>query len=166
VVEVGSTPGHGSIFSVRLPAVEGVPAEAERRPRAIPTRQGGTVLVVEDDAAVRQGLSRLLERSGFRALTADDAESALALLAGVAVDLVILDAVLPGLSGLAAFRTIRERHPGARVVVVSGYGEGQMDPELRREPGTTFLQKPFTHLELLEVVQRVLAPQGRAAGGS
>jgi two-component system cell cycle sensor histidine kinase/response regulator CckA len=164
VVEVGSTPGHGSIFSVRLPAVEGIPAEAERRPRAIPTRQGGTVLVVEDDAAVRQGLSRLLERSGFRALTADDAESALALLAGVAVDLVILDAVLPGLSGLAAFRTIRERHPGARVLVVSGYGEGQMDPELRREPGTTFLQKPFTHLELLEVVQRVLAPQGRAAG--
>jgi two-component system cell cycle sensor histidine kinase/response regulator CckA len=164
VVEVGSTPGHGSIFSVRLPAVDGVPAQTERRPRAIPARQGGTVLVVEDDAAVRQGLSRLLERSGFRALTADDAESALALLAGVAVDLVILDAVLPGLSGLAAYRTIHERHPGARVVVVSGYGEGQMDPELRREPGTTFLQKPFTHLELLEVVQRVLAPQGRAAG--
>jgi PAS domain S-box-containing protein len=164
VVEVGSTPGHGSIFSVRLPAVEGAPAEAERRPRAVAPRQGGTVLVVEDDASVRQGLSRLLERSGFRALTADDAESALALLAGVAVDLVILDAVLPGLSGLAAFRTIRERHPGARILVVSGYGEGQMDPELRKEPGTTFLQKPFTHLELLDVVQRVLAPSERAAG--
>jgi FixJ family two-component response regulator len=42
------------------------------------------------------------------------------------------------------------------VLVVSGYGEGQMDPELRRDPGTSFLQKPFTHLELLEAVQRVL----------
>ena len=117
----------------------------------------GTVLVVEDDASVRQGLARLLERSGFRALTADDAESALALLGGVAVDLVILDAVLPGLSGLAAYRTIHQRHPGARVLVVSGYGEGQMDPELRRQPGTSFLAKPFTHSELLEAVHRVLA---------
>ena len=55
------------------------------------------------------------------ALTAVDAESALALLAGVAVDLVILDAVLPGLSGIAAYRTIHQRHPSARVLVVSGY---------------------------------------------
>ena len=74
----------------------------------------------------------------------------------MAVDLVILDAVLPGLSGLAAYRTIHQRHPGARVLVVSGYGEGQMDPELRRDSGSSFLQKPFTHLELLEAVQRVL----------
>ena len=162
VVEVSSAPGRGSTFQILLPAVEGLPLETERRTRTPAPRTGGTVLVVEDDAAVRQGLARLLERSGFRALTADDAESALALLGGVAVDLVILDAVLPGLSGLAAYRTIHQRHPSARVLVVSGYGEGQMDPELRRDPGTSFLQKPFTHLELLEAVQRVLAPRGTA----
>jgi CheY-like chemotaxis protein len=164
VVEVSSAPSRGSTFQIRLPAIQGSPVEVERRTRVPAPRAGGTILVVEDDAAVRQSLARLLEKSGFRALTADDAESALALLAGVAVDLVILDAVLPGLSGLAAYRTIHERHPAARVLVVSGYGEGQMDPELRREPGTTFLQKPFTHLELLEAVQRVLArrPAGEA----
>ena len=156
-VEVSSASGRGSTFQILLPAIEGAPLESERRARPPAPRTGGTVLVVEDDAAVRQGLARLLEKSGFRALTADDAESALALLGGVAVDLVILDAVLPGLSGLAAYRTIHQRHPSARVLVVSGYGEGQMDPELRRDPGTTFLQKPFTHLELLEAVQRVLA---------
>ena len=156
VVEVASAPGRGSTFQILLPAVEGLPLETERKSRTPAPRTGGTVLVVEDDAAVRQGLARLLERSGFRALTADDAESALALLGGVAVDLVILDAVLPGLSGIAAYRTIHQRHPSARVLVVSGYGEGQMDPELRRDPGTSFLQKPFTHLELLEAVQRVL----------
>ena len=161
VVEVSSTPSKGSTFQIFLPAIEGLPLETERKSRAPTPRAGGTVLVVEDDAAVRQGLARLLERSGFRALTADDAESALALLGGVAVDLVILDAVLPGLSGIAAYRTIHQRHPSARVLVVSGYGEGQMDPELRRDPGTSFLQKPFTHLELLEAVQRVLG--GRAA---
>jgi two-component system cell cycle sensor histidine kinase/response regulator CckA len=161
-VEVSSAPGRGSTFQIVLPAIEGMPLEAERRRVTPAPRTGGTVLVVEDDAAVRQGLARLLERSGFRALTADDAESALALLAGVAVDLVILDAVLPGLSGIAAYRTIHQRHPSARVLVVSGYGEGQMDPELRRDPGTSFLQKPFTHLELLEAVQRVLG--GRATG--
>ncbi|MGZ6135373.1 MAG: response regulator, partial [Myxococcaceae bacterium] len=157
VVEVSSAPSQGSTFQILLPAIEGLPLEIERRTRPPAPRTGGTVLVVEDDASVRQGLARLLERSGFRALTADDAESALALLAGVAVDLVILDAVLPGLSGLAAYRTIHQRHPGARVLVVSGYGEGQMDPELRRDSGSSFLQKPFTHLELLEAVQRVLA---------
>ena len=156
MVEVSSTPGQGSTFQIFLPAIEGLPLETERRSRPPAPRTGGTVLVVEDDAAVRQGLARLLERSGFRALTADDAESALALLGGVAVDLVILDAVLPGLSGIAAYRTIHQRHPSARVLVVSGYGEGQMDPELRRDPGSSFLQKPFTHLELLEAVQRVL----------
>ena len=156
MVEVSSTPGRGSTFQILLPAIEGLPLEAERKSRTPAPRTGGTVLVVEDDAAVRQGLARLLERSGFRALTADDAESALALLGGVAVDLVILDAVLPGLSGIAAYRTIHQRHPSARVLVVSGYGEGQMDPELRRDPGSSFLQKPFTHLELLEAVQRVL----------
>jgi nitrogen-specific signal transduction histidine kinase/CheY-like chemotaxis protein len=155
-VEVSSAPGRGSTFQILLPAIEGLPLEVERKKRTPAPRTGGTVLVVEDDAAVRQGLARLLERSGFRALTADDAESALALLGGVAVDLVILDAVLPGLSGIAAYRTIHQRHPSARVLVVSGYGEGQMDPELRRDPGTSFLQKPFTHLELLEAVQRVL----------
>ena len=164
VVEVSSVPAKGATFQIRLPAIEGAPVEAERRSRAPAPQAGGTVLVVEDDAAVRQGLARLLERSGFRALTADDAESALALLAGVAVDLVILDAVLPGLSGLAAYRTIHQRHPAARVLVVSGYGEGQMDPGLRREPGTSFLQKPFTHSELLEAVQRVLSP-GRTSAG-
>ena len=156
MVEVSSAPGQGSTFRILLPAIEGLPLEAERKSRTPAPRTGGTVLVVEDDAAVRQGLARLLERSGFRALTADDAESALALLGGVAVDLVILDAVLPGLSGIAAYRTIHQRHPSARVLVVSGYGEGQMDPELRRDPGSSFLQKPFTHLELLEAVQRVL----------
>ncbi|HET9157080.1 MAG TPA: ATP-binding protein, partial [Myxococcaceae bacterium] len=161
MVEVSSSPGRGSTFQIFLPAIEGLPLEAERKRMTPAPRTGGTVLVVEDDAAVRQGLARLLERSGFRALTADDAESALALLAGVAVDLVILDAVLPGLSGIAAYRTIHQRHPSARVLVVSGYGEGQMDPELRR-PGTSFLQKPFTHLELLEAVQRVLG--SRATG--
>jgi PAS domain S-box-containing protein len=161
VVEVSSAPGRGSSFQILLPAIEGAPLETERKSRVPAPRTGGTVLVVEDDAAVRQGLARLLERSGFRALTADDAESALALLGGVAVDLVILDAVLPGLSGLAAYRTIHQRHPSARVLVVSGYGEGQMDPELRRDPGTSFLQKPFTHLELLEAVQRVLAGRER-----
>ena len=76
----------------------------------------------------------------------------------------VLDAVLPGLSGLAAYRTIHQRHPAARVLVVSGYGEGQMDPALRREPGTSFLQKPFTHSELLEAVQRVLSPARSRAG--
>jgi PAS domain S-box-containing protein len=162
-VEVSSTPGRGSTFQILLPAIEGLPLEAERRSRTPAPRTGGTVLVVEDDAAVRQGLARLLERSGFRALTADDAESALALLGGVAVDLVILDAVLPGLSGIAAYRTIHQRHPAARVLVMSGYGEGQMDPELRRDPGTSFLQKPFTHLELLEAVQRVLGSRAAAS---
>src|SRR5262249_6990089 len=78
-VEGSSAPGSGSTSQISLPAIEGLPSEAERRTRAPAPRAGGTVLVVEDDAAVRQGLARLLERSGFRALTADDAESALAL---------------------------------------------------------------------------------------
>jgi two-component system, cell cycle sensor histidine kinase and response regulator CckA len=101
---------------------------------------------------------------GYRTLGAADGEAALAALDAGRVDLVLLDAVLPGLSALETYRGIQSRAPGARVLLVSGYSEAMLDSTLRRELAGRFLQKPFTLEELADRVRGALAPLGVLAG--
>jgi two-component system, cell cycle sensor histidine kinase and response regulator CckA len=164
VIEVDSVPGAGSTFSVVLPAVE---ADAVAVPVSIgiPSEPGsGTLLVVEDDPSVRQGMVRMLEHIGYRTLAAADGEAALSVLEQGAVDLVLLDAVLPGLSALDTYRGVLSRWPGTPVLLVSGYSEALLDATLRRELSGRFLQKPFTLEGLQESVRASLVPHGARAG--
>jgi len=124
----------------------------------------GTLLVVEDDASVRQGMVRMLEHAGYRVLAAADGEAALGVLEQGPVDLVLLDAVLPGLSALGTYQGVLSRWPGTPVLLVSGYSEAMLDATLRRELAGRFLQKPFTLEELGQRVRALLAPIGARAG--
>jgi two-component system, cell cycle sensor histidine kinase and response regulator CckA len=164
VIEVDSIPGTGSTFSVVLPAVESDAISAPSGTFAAAQPGSGTLLVVEDDASVRQGMVRMLERSGYRALAAADGEAALAVLEQSAVDLVLLDAVLPGLSALDTYRALLSRRPGTPVLLVSGYSEAMLDATLRRELAGRFLQKPFTLEGLQESVHGILCPADARAG--
>jgi PAS domain S-box-containing protein len=164
LIEVDSAPGAGSTFSVLLPAVE---ADAVAAPVSIgaPAQpSSGTLLVVEDDPSVRQGMVRMLEHAGYRVLAAPDGDTALGMLEQAPADLVLLDAVLPGLSALDTYRGVLERWPGTPVLLVSGYSEAMLDATLRRELSGRFLQKPFTLEGLAARVRALVAPAGVRAG--
>ena len=123
-----------------------------------PARGAGTVLLVEDDGDLRHLARRVLERLGYRVLTAVDGEQGLQLFRDREreIDLVLSDAGLPKLSGVELYRAVRERNPRVRFVLSSGCAPA--DVEGRSEPDGTipFIQKPWTPAQLAQVVQRVL----------
>src|SRR6185437_8097164 len=92
----------------------GLPA-ARRGPM---TAEPGTLLVVDDDELNRDMLSRRLERKGYQVAVSEDGPTALALVAGRAFDLVLLDVMMPGISGLEVLRILRERHTATELPVI------------------------------------------------
>ena len=122
-----------------------------------------TILVVDDEATIRELARRLLEREGFAVLDAASGADALAILDSPdeAVDVLLTDVVLPGLTGPALARRAQQRRRGIRVIFLSGYAEqsgGNLDlTELGVTSGVAFLAKPFTAPALLEAVRRAVA---------
>jgi DNA-binding response OmpR family regulator len=118
------------------------------------------VLVVEDEQLVRDLVRRTLRRAGYTVLVAENGEEALSVSrANVGpVDLVVTDVVMPRMNGSElASRLLLER-PGMRVLFVSGYANDVLDVRGGLEPGTDYLQKPFTPSVLLDRVRELLTP--------
>lgn len=116
-------------------------AETARLPGA--EQHTGWVLLVEDEPSAREGLTAMLEMIGYQAVAVGSGEEALALPLGVSFDLLLTDLLLPGMHGGELIRKARERWPGIRVLVMSGYAE---DEAVRRgvlDGSVRFLQKPF-----------------------
>ncbi len=166
-IDVDSVPGRGSRFSVHLPRVE-VDAAALREETAAPLdeaatrpRRGGTVLIAEDDDALRALGRRTLEAEGYRVLTATNGREAVeeSRAQEGAIDLLLADVVMPGMGGLQAADVIRSERPGIQVLFVSGYAEetlfagGVEDGE-----GVAFLAKPFSPEALGRTVRALLGP--------
>lgn len=127
-----------------------------------------TVLIVEDEADVRQVVGLLLRRDGYRVLEAADGEEALVVLdAEPDVDLILLDVMMPRMTGPEAFPAIRERSPGMPVVFFSGYDRTEIAPLLQSSGAfTEFVGKPFSNRELLAVIRRGIATSRRAGPSS
>jgi len=107
----------------------------------------GVVLVVEDEAAVRQFCCTVLRRFGYQVLEAAGPAEALDTLQQEAVDLVLTDITMPGMNGREMVKRIdREQQPDLRVLYMSGYSQNL-------EPGVDFLEKPFTSADLLQRVR-------------
>ncbi len=155
---VTSRPGHGTSFEIYFPAVH----EAIERPddtEDVGPMSGGseTIVLAEDDGAVRRLASEVLKRWGYTVLDARDGDEALAVARshGGIIHLLITDAVMPGLGGRALAGKLTEDHPFVRVLYTSGYA---MDVMLRAgiEERVPFLPKPFLPLDLVRMVREVL----------
>jgi two-component system, cell cycle sensor histidine kinase and response regulator CckA len=155
-VRVDSHLGQGSQFRIYLPRVEASapvasPAAAEM------TRGSGTVLLVEDEPAVRELAMKSLKAAGYRVLEARDGERALALAQAVdSLQLLVTDVVMPRMSGLALTQVLRKARPRLPVLYMSGYPDRSLVEE-----GSAFLQKPFTPVALAAAVDALLSSSGR-----
>jgi len=162
-MNVDSIPGEGTTFRVYLPAVRKVEEEVAETVEVKLPIVGATVLVVEDEGLVRVLTREVLEGAGYRVLVAAGADEALRIFdeTGGSIDLLLTDLVLPGTSGVDLSRALRQKMPGMRVLLVSGYDNGMLGPEERAIP---FLQKPFDRASLLAKVQEVLSTPSAGPG--
>ncbi|HEU4640973.1 MAG TPA: PAS domain S-box protein [Gemmatimonadaceae bacterium] len=173
-VHAESTPGRGSRFTVLLPRVAWAPDAGTTASSAmVPPRGTETILLVEDDESVRSAIRRQLERQGYTVREAANGRDALALATSPAerIDLVLTDVVMPELSGRALVERLAVHRPELRAVYMSGYTDDEILRRGMAQPGSTFLEKPFTFERLADVVRRALdAPSdaersSRAAAG-
>jgi two-component system, cell cycle sensor histidine kinase and response regulator CckA len=157
-VRVRSELGQGSIFEIYLPRAPVAGAARLSTPEPDTTQLEGTVLLVEDDAAVRRVTRRTLERSGFSVVEARNGEQAVPLFLEdpAAFDLVLTDVVMPEMGGRELVQQLRQIRPDVAVLLMSGYtGEGSgLAPE--PEGGAPVIAKPFTVDELLGQVSRAM----------
>jgi two-component system, cell cycle sensor histidine kinase and response regulator CckA len=173
-VMVESSPGQGSTFHVLLPAAaaaadQTAAAEAtgengaqDERPDAADADAGShgleTILLVEDEAAVRRLGVRILERRGYNVVAAGSADDALRVFPDIAdsVALLVTDIIMPGLNGIELARRLQFMKPGLRVLFTSGYTADAMSGETVLPAGTAFLEKPFTPRSLAVTVRELL----------
>jgi PAS domain S-box-containing protein len=158
-IEVESAPGQGATFTIFLPRHTGTLAAAAGPTdrRSFP-RGTETLLLVEDEAAVRSSARRLLERHGYTVIEARHGADALRIVeAGDrAVDLVITDVVMPEMGGRELVERLRTRHPGIKVLFMSGYSERAVASDGVMPPGTGFVEKPFTIEQLTRRTRELL----------
>lgn len=157
-VRVLSSAGWGTTFEVYLPLVEGF-AVAEPAPGGGERgRADETVLVVEDEAQVRDLIRDVLTLHGYTVLAAADGSEALRVDAGHLgrIDLLIVDVVMPGTPAVELVRHVAARRPGVKTVYMSGYTDDLIRQHGLLRVGRDFLQKPFTVDELARKVREVL----------
>jgi CheY-like chemotaxis protein len=160
---VYSEEGHGTTFKIYLPLVE---AEGEPTPppppAAVELAGQGTILVVEDEPAVRRLAARILRDHGYQVLEAEDPDAARELFAkhAAAIDLVVTDVVMPGSLGPALVAELRTSRPELPALYTSGYTEGAVFEREVLEPGAPFLQKPFMPEAFARAVAELLARRG------
>ncbi len=158
-ITVYSEKGKGSVFSVYLPAAAGSAGESAANDGGnIMSDREGTILVIDDDEVVRSLAKDMLETAGYTVILAKEGEEGIDLLKKHrdAVDLVILDMVMPGISGKVVFPRLREIKSDIKVLFSSGFRHDKRVEEVIKEGAQGFIEKPYTLQKLLEVVSGIL----------
>ena len=156
---VYSEPGLGSTFKVYLPRVEAGPAATSRSEEATALPRGSeTVLVVEDEPAVRSVAVRVLSGLGYQVLEASSGLDALQVAAtwGQMIHLLLTDVIMPEMNGKALAEQLTALYPALKVLFISGYTDETISHHGVLEEGVAFLQKPFTPSRLAHKVREVL----------
>ncbi|OGR29790.1 MAG: hypothetical protein A2X83_09550 [Desulfuromonadales bacterium GWD2_54_10] len=169
-VNVYSEPGHGSTFTVYFPRQDGQAGiyDTPRVPELARLHHNVTILLVEDNTMVRELAYELLTDQGYSVLMVEEPLQAVALLETNrdAVDLLLSDVIMPGLSGPALYELLKPLKPGLKVIFMSGYNEDMIAHQYMRGDNPNYIQKPFSSHDLLQKIDEVLSqqpPQAKSA---
>ncbi len=168
-IDVVSKPGAGSTFLVAIPLADRPLAPPEPPPGpATKPPEGATVLVVEDESAVRRLASLVLTSEGYHVLTAQNGDEALAVARSHdgPIHLLVTDAVLPGIGGSSLAEALTKERPELRVLFVSGYAPDSVSVRGVIDQGAAYLQKPFSPELLKRRVRDLIDGPGRWRGPS
>jgi CheY-like chemotaxis protein len=157
-VDVVSTPGTGTVFTIHLPRAAGDADKVEATVPSLPTLGGReTILVAEDEQAVRVFVERVLSRAGYRVFAAANGPEALAMASTLPhLDLLFTDMVMPGMTGRELASRLATTQPQARTLFASGYSDDAVQYGVGEDGRSPYLGKPFTANGLLTRVREVL----------
>lgn len=157
-IKIYSEPDHGTTVKVYLPRHFGEPAaEAATIAAPEPVKVQATILVVEDEPAVRSLTAAHLKDAGYTVIEASDGKTALEVLAnGMRVDLLLTDIVMPGMNGRKLADAALQDQPNMRVLFMTGFTRNAVVHNGVVDQGVTLITKPFTSDELCGVVQKLL----------
>ncbi|MEU4563184.1 ATP-binding protein [Actinoplanes sp. NPDC023936] len=157
-IDVSSKLGIGTTFRLYFPVAD-APQEAATAfsPSAVPHGRGQSILIVEDEPALSASIARILAAGGYQVRSAVNGPDALAAHAYDGCDLLIVDVVMPDMSGPRLAEILHRTHPRLPVLYISGYIDGILGPNRLCTPETDVLEKPFTANQLLIAVSKALA---------
>ena len=163
-IDVESAESSGTTFFIYLPVAETTAMPAGPASNRI-IEGHGTILLVDDEVTLLEVGVKLLERLGYQVLLADSGRQALELYKRNRdqIDLVILDIVMPEMSGDVVFDEIRQIKPDAKVLLSSGYSMNARANEILNRGGSGYIQKPFTLQQLSQKIREVLSAPGSKA---
>jgi two-component system cell cycle sensor histidine kinase/response regulator CckA len=173
-VDFDTEAGRGTAFQIYLPQFDGAlqgdtaasDADVDTEAKGVRDLTGAeTILLVEDEDAVRSFSARVLRNKGYEVHEANSGEAALQLLEEQpdSIDLLITDVVMPRMDGPSLVREVRKERPGLRVIFISGYTEDAFRKRLGEDGGIEFLPKPFSLKQLAAKVKEVLGEDGAGA---
>ena len=151
--------GHGTTFRIYFPRVRETPELQDKKPHLGEVAKGSeTILIVEDEEALRELARELLEANGYRVIEAERGETALRLVEGsqTPIDLLLTDVVMPGMGGKQLAKRLLELRPGLRVLYMSGYTDDVINNREVWPENTLLLPKPFTKAVLLRKIREAL----------
>ncbi len=157
-INVYSEPGKGTTFKIYLPLTQSV-VEDVRQTDPLPVQKGTeTILIVEDDTQVRNLMKEVLSKSGYSILEAVDGEVAMSVFSENkdAIDLIILDVMMPKKNGKETYDAIQKVTPDPKVIFISGYSADVIQRKNILKKGSHFISKPVSPTELLNMVRKVL----------